>query len=807
STMDLAGAARPVRVASFDGRPVMIEGNLTFGHGVDVYTQAETLGFWDPDRTKSVARSRGDGTFTRGEWSDALAELRTALDAGELAVLATTHSSPTLARLRAELEGRGARWVSWSPTARDAAIEGTRLAFGEALRPHYSLEPADVIVSLDCDFMREHADALHLACDAAGRRLPESETGKPMSRIYAIESRFTSAGVSSDHRLPVRSSDAGAVFELIEAALEKRETTGARARALAGDERVAAYVAAIAEDIEAAGGRFAILPGESQPAAVHARVHALHARRGAVGTTVDFLAEPLADATTASLATLVEDMNAGRVGTLLMLGGNPVYDAPADLEFEAALAKCKSAHLSLYRDETGTRAGWSLPAAHWLEAWGDARYFDGTLTLAQPLILPLFDGKSAIELCALLLGKEADEGTALGLSEVRATHSALSDRDWRKAIHDGFVEGSAAAPRSVTAQSDLPAVPEPAEGLEVTFFACPKVYDGRFANNGWLQEVPDFTTKMTWDNAALIGVATAEAMGVKTGDFLDIQVGGRAQKVAAYVAPGQAEDSIALALGYGREHAGVVAGSKDAKVESAGFDVYPLRTTANMAVATGVSAAKAGGRYSFATTQEHHLIDEIGMQGRRERLHKLVMETDAETYAEHPDHFEHVYHVPKRASLFDQKEYTGQHQWGMTIDLSSCNGCNACVIACQAENNVPIVGKEQVKRGREMHWLRIDLYYQGDANDAGTMDAVTQPVSCLQCENAPCEQVCPVAATVHGEEGTNDMVYNRCIGTRYCANNCPYKVRRFNFFHYAYRNDQDYGLGIAMQRNPDVTVR
>ena len=618
-----------------------------------------------------------------------------------------------------------------------------------------------------------------------------------MSRLYTVESRFTSTGVTCDHRLPVRSADVGAVLEMI---------AGGSGGALEGNTKAKDFVAAVQADIAAAGKRVAILVGESQAPEVHAKALALHQSVGSLGTTLHMIEEPLAGATTNGLASLVADVNSGAVKTLLMLGGNPVYDAPADLDFAGALGKVTSAHLSLYRDETSVAADWHLPMAHWLECWGDARSWDGTHHIAQPLIKPLHGGKSSIEVCAMLLGREGD-----GRAEVRATFDALglpgsAEARFRQAVHDGVAEGTTFQPASVAASASLPAIPAAAAGTEVTFFPCPKVFDGRFANNGWLQELPDFTTKMTWDNAALIGVATAKAMKVSTGDMVKVTCGDRSIEAAAYVAPGQAEDSISIALGYGRKQAGVVAGSAKWSVDAAGFDAYPLRATGEMETAAA-TVTKASGSYKLATTQEHHLIDEIGMKGRRERLYKLAMEGTEEQWKEDEHFVSHVYHVPKLESLFDQKKYDGTHQWGMTIDLSTCNGCNACVIACQSENNIPIVGKEQVSRGREMHWMRIDLYYQGDAEDASTMDAVNQPVNCLQCENAPCEQVCPVAATVHSEEGTNDMVYNRCIGTRYCGNNCPVKVRRFNYFHYTKYMDEPEHKLLQLGQNPNVTVR
>lgn len=807
SVLDMSGAARPVMVTSYDGRPVKVEPNTNVGAGTDVYSQGEVLSFYDPDRSRGVSQKNGGGAFVKASWGDAFTALGAKVQEGGVAVLASTSSSPTLARLGAELGAKGVRWVWWSPVTQENAVRGAELAFGQAARARYDLAEADVVVSIDCDFQRHHPDAVRLSNHFSKRRMPEEGN---MSRLYTVESRFTSTGVTSDHRLPVRSADAGAIFELLEAALGSG-APGARAKELGAQPKVAAFIEAAKDDILASGGKFAVIAGDTQPAEVHARVLALHQSKGAMGKTVHMIAEPLKDASTANLASLVADMKSGAVKTLLILGGNPVYDAPADLDFAGAMASCATAHLSLYREETSKAANWHLPAAHWLEAWGDARSWDGTVHMAQPLIQPLHGGKSAIEVCAALLGR-VTEGRTDGRAEVRATFDSLglagsSEARFRQALHDGVVDGSTAKPMSLSVNGAAVAIPATDSGMEITFFPCPKIFDGRFANNGWLQELPDFTTKMTWDNAALIGVKTSQALDVTTGDMVKITVDGRTIEAAVYTAPGQAEDSVAISLGYGRKDAGLVAGSDKFSVESAGFNAYPLRGSDGMGMATGVTVAKASGTYDFATTQEHHLIDEIGMQGRRERLHKLVMEGTEEEWKEDPNFTESVYHVPKLESLFDQKVYEGTHQWGMTIDLSTCNGCNACVIACQSENNIPIVGKEQVKRGREMHWIRVDLYYQGDAEDASTVDAVNQPINCLQCENAPCEQVCPVAATVHGEEGTNDMVYNRCIGTRYCGNNCPVKVRRFNYFHYTKYMDKPEQKLLQLGQNPNVTVR
>jgi len=802
STLDLAGVARPVTVTSYDGRPVKVEPNTLVGQGTDVYSQAEVLGFYDPDRSQGALRRNAEGTFDGASYGSAMTALKEAVAGGSMAVLASTHSSPTLARLGAAVGEAGVRWVWWSPVGRDNEAAGATMAFGRPVRTHYDLAKADVVLSLDGDFLNGHPDSVRMSADFATRREPELGD---MSRLYAVESRFSTTGVVSDHRLPVKSSDAGAVLQLIEAALGMG-TPGARAAALGGNEKVAAFVKAVAEDLKGADGHCVVIPGVNQPAEVHAHAHALNAAMGAVGTTVTYTDDPAAGVTDAGLASLVADMRSGAVKSLLIVGGNPAYDAPADLDFTGALEGVQVFHHGLYRDETARVANWHLPAAHWLESWSDARSWDGSVHIAQPLIKPIAGGKSAIEVCSTLLGGSGD-----GRAEVRATFDAMGlpgsgEARFRQAIHDGVVDGTRMGALDLSV-GELPAMPEGADGVEVTFFPCPKVFDGRFSNNGWLQELPDFTTKMTWDNAVLVGKKTADELGITTGSNVTVTVGGRTLEAAAFVAVGQAEDSLALSMGYGRSAAGLVAGSDKAEVGAAGFNAFALRGSDGMGIATGASIAKASGKYAFATTQEHHLIDAIGMKGRRERLHKLVME-GTETQWKEDEHFtEHVYHVPKLESLFDQKVYDGTHQWGMTIDLSTCNGCNACVVACQSENNIPIVGKEQVKRGREMHWMRIDLYFQGDADDATTVDAVSQPINCLQCENAPCEQVCPVAATVHGEEGTNDMVYNRCIGTRYCGNNCPVKVRRFNYFHYTKYMDKPEHKRLQLAQNPNVTVR
>jgi molybdopterin-containing oxidoreductase family iron-sulfur binding subunit len=510
-------------------------------------------------------------------------------------------------------------------------------------------------------------------------------------------------------------------------------------------------------------------------------------------------------------------MNEGKIQMLVILGGNAVYDAPADLRFADALQKVPvRVHLSPYDNETSRKCTWHLPQSHWLESWGDARAWDGTYSIVQPLIAPLYDTRTANELLALLAGQETADARDL----VRETFKQLSGAEW-EAKWDAALE-SGILPESAFPQSTPklfrqtpPAEPGPPpnadkagrEKLEIVFYPDASVYDGRYANNGWLQEMPDPMTKLTWDNAALLSPATAAALGVEHGTLVRLSLGGRTVEIPAYVMPGQAPGSIAVALGYGRIAAGKVGGDVDTGCAPVGIDVYPLRTTGTMGFAAGVAVTPTGAKYPLATTQDHSAIDTVGMKARGQRVGDLVREFTLDEYRakskQEPHFARHADHVPPLESLWEEHKYEGR-RWGMTIDLSKCIGCGACVMACQAENNVPVVGKERVLRGREMHWLRVDRYYRGNTDNPRVAHQV---VLCQHCENAPCEQVCPVAATVHSQEGLNEMVYNRCVGTRYCSNNCPYKVRRFNFFNYRKDLESPENEVRKMVLNPEVTVR
>ncbi|MCH5373895.1 MAG: 4Fe-4S dicluster domain-containing protein [Planctomycetes bacterium] len=563
---------------------------------------------------------------------------------------------------------------------------------------------------------------------------------------------------------------------------------------------------AIADDLVSHPGRAVVAAGLRQPPDVHARVHRLNARLANAGQTVTYTADDHVPA--ADLASLVADVDAGDIQSLVILGGNPVYDAPADVDVLQALAKLDhSAHLSLYDNETSQACQWYLPETHAFEAWGDARAWDGTLSVAQPLIEPVLGGRSAIQILARLCGDDRQPEAIVRSAIEEACGSSLTDERWRRVLHDGFVEGSrfpTVDAKPIDVQGD-PAAPETgaADAVEVVFCTDPSVYDGRFANNGWLQETPRLLSKLTWDNAAIISPATAEKLGIEHGTLTTVEVDGRSLTLPAFVLPGQAEGSIGIALGYGRTAAGKVGGSDVDGIAPVGVNANLLRTSDKPFIATGVTVTGSQQAYPLATTQDHHAIDVVGFRETGRRVGHLVREADLPYFEEHPDFARHMSHHPPLESLWTEFSYDG-HAWGMAIDLNKCIGCNACMVACQAENNVPVVGKEQVRRGREMHWLRIDRYFHGEIEDPG---AVHQPMACHHCENAPCESVCPVAATVHSQEGLNDMVYNRCIGTRYCANNCPYKVRRFNYF------DNTKGLTgpdrelVQLSVNPEVTVR
>ena len=796
------GYARGLLVESHEGRPTKVEGNpdhpASLG-ATDAFGQAHVLGLYDPDRSKAVlylGQLRTWGDF-RAALREPLATLKAKGGAG-LRFLTGRVSSPTLAAQMQELleSMPAARWVSWEPVSRDNTRAGAVLAFGEPVEPQYRFDQADVILSFEADFVSGHPSSLRLVREFAARRKAGSDLAT-MNRLYVVEGSPSLSGASADHRLALRSS-----------AIEGFARAVAAGCGLAVEGAVAhEWVAPIVKDLKRAGSRALVLAGESQPAAVHALAHAINEALGAVGTTVSYTtpAEAQPGGETAALKALVEEMQRGEVEMLVVLGANPVYAAPADLKVKEALDKVPfRVHHGMAVDESAGRVHWHLPASHPLESWGDLRAADGTATIVQPLIAPLYHTLSEIE---VLDAFARAEGTPKGYDIVRAHwRTALGEADfdtrWNRALHDGVVAGTVFPAKAVKTRTGT--IPAPtaagAAGLEVAFRPDPAVFDGRFANLGWLQELPKPLTKVTWDNLALVSPKTAaELGGVKTEqtarghitEVAELTLDGRTVKAPLWVLPGHADGVVTLHLGYGRTRAGQLG-------SGTGFDAYALRTSGAPWTASGLQVRKTGESARIACTQDHWTIEAPEHHQAQER-HIVRAVTKGEL--EKDEHaVQKLGHDPEPGlSLYPPFEYKG-HAWGMTIDMSACVGCNACVTACQSENNVPVVGKDQVGRGREMHWIRVDRYYEGAPENPET---VHQPIVCMQCENAPCEVVCPVAATVHSEEGLNDMVYNRCVGTRYCSNNCPYKVRRFNFLLY-----QDWDTPtFKMLRNPEVTVR
>ncbi len=884
---NLGGVATPLLARSNEGRPTKLEGNPDHPNNrngdpadrgssaTDIFSQASILSLYDPDRAQTPLFRDEPRT-----WSTFVGELRTTLDeqrpkqGAGIRFLTETVTSPTLA---AQLKGilaefPQAKWHQYEPANNDNARAGAVMAFGQPVNTIYDFSIADRILSLDADFLAALPGTLKYARDFAARRrlTPRYFHGtldiqKLMNRLYVIETTPTTTGAAADHRWAIKPS------ELLKSA--------AAVAALVGVPNIAAESAmngfdAVARDLQQRKGTSIVIAGKEAPPAVHALAHAMNEALGNVGETVTYT-EPIESNPIdqrQSLQELITDIDGGRVEMLVIVGGNPVYNTPADLKLDKdRMFKTKlRVHLSLYRDETSELCHWNIPETHYLEAWSDARSFDGTVTIVQPLIEPLYQNKSAHELLAVFTAKydqkpyeiirefwagnqltatsrqqtvgagggppTAGAGTATGGAAPPtvtptpvsvATPKADFETWWRKCVHDGFVPNTALPAKSVSVNSGsasqpnaggAPAVPansgnssSGSGGFEIVFRTDPTIYDGRFSNNGWLQELPKPLTKLTWDNAALVSPNTAKQLGLtktigkKGGDIyvdtLKITHQGRVLggSVPTWITPGQPDGVITIHLGYGRTLAGRVGNNH-------GFNAYEIRTSDSPWSGQSVQVEKAGGdAYPLAVTQLHFNMEDRNYSNEdRDILRSETLEDYLHGKHEHKTHVpgpEETLYDPK---LFDYKDQGNglNYAWGMAIDLNNCVGCNACTIACQSENNIPIVGKEEVIRSREMHWIRVDTYFKGEdpSNPEGTH---FMPVPCMHCENAPCEPVCPVHATVHSAEGLNDMVYNRCVGTKYCSNNCPYKVRRFNFFLYQDWETPTYQL----MRNPDVSVR
>jgi MoCo/4Fe-4S cofactor protein with predicted Tat translocation signal len=839
TTMAFGRSAYGLIVESHEGRPTKIEGNPTHPSTLGASSarvQGSVLGLYDPDRSQAVRlngepKSWGDFVTAWGE----LAKAHAADGGAGLAVLSESFASPTLARLASEFRARypQAIWATYDPISDENRLAGLRQATGRDLDLMLRFDRASVILALDADPLLTDPEAIrHTRGFADGRRAgaPSTSSGQTsggtMNRLYAVEAVYSLTGAMADHRLRLESRHIAPFLAALAARLAPSagEAAGQAGAGVPGvDPR---WIDALAKDLLANRGRGLIVAGERQPPEVHAAVCALNTALGNTGSTVSYYeTRDAALPSTSSLAALVSAMTSGAVRTLVVLGGNPVFDAPADLDFASAMAKvANSIALGHAVDETSAGATWHIPRAHYLESWGDARAAGGPLSVVQPLILPLFGGRTPVEVLGLMAGGQERPGYDI----VRETWTPILgeaefDKKWNRVLHDGLLAGS-----------ELPEVVPGATGepfaelggliggraigsqrgeagssgdLEIVFLPSPWLHDGRFANDGWLQELPDPLTKLTWDNPALVSPGTAGTLGLTSGDLVRVDHAGRSLELPVWILPGMADGVAALTLGYGRQRAGRVG-------SGVGFDAFTVRTSQAPGFAGGVSLTRLGGKHPLSATQEHGSMEGRPLV-RESTLAELRSESASHAASDDSAHAGDPAHAPKgipsalgvfqedphHVSLWKEHAYDQGHQWGMTIDLNACLGCNACMVACQSENNVPVVGKDQVARGREMHWLRVDRYFSGEPS--GSPEVVFQPVPCMHCEDAPCEQVCPVAATVHDAEGLNVMVYNRCIGTRYCSNNCPYKVRRFNFFNFT-KNTPDI-LQLAM--NPDVTVR
>ena len=875
SAMPLRKGAIPILAETHQGRPTKIEGNPTYqpyGGATNAIVQASVLDLYDPNRA-TVSTIKG-AAVTTADVQDLLARIGTdaaTTKGAGLAFLAGQSSSPTRAGLVAKLKKKfpEAIWTEYEPVSDEPPVAAAQAAFGKSVKPVYQFAKAKRILSVDADFFHSEAGSLQFARDfAKGRRV--TKPSDPMNRLYAVESTFTLVGSMADHRLRLASSHMLAFV----AAMASRIVGGDYASLAAGLDVDAKWLDACAADLvdSAHKGESLVVVGSHQPAAVHEIAYRINVALGAVGNTIDFVAIPEDKA--ADIGALAKAIEGGAVKTLVVLGGNPAYNLPGNFDFAALVKRVPEVVRYGYSvDETALLSSAHIVAAHYLESWGDARTADGTIVPVQPMILPLFDGITELEVLARILGGVPTDPHTLVFDTITVLAGGDAQKSFNQFLHDGLLVGSAyekidVSPRAASTITAVAPVKLSKDNLEVRFTVDAKVDDGRFANNGWLQECPDPITKLAWDNAILISPRLGKELGispkgwakqvtrVETADFVqgreqaylcEVTVNGRTIKAPVHIQPGLANYTIVLPLGYGRTAAGHVG-------NGVGHNYYPLRTSDTPAFVTGAKLTVTTERYALANVQEHW-----SMEGR-----DIVREANLDEYKKDPGFVasfgietespsiysnltaEEFAKLPqdKRAqitaarstqtdrggSLFVTPTFDGVHQWGMSIDLNTCIGCNACVIACQAENNIPIVGKQQVLAGREMHWIRLDRYYSdgkisgdtfgGDVNKDIPEDPQVslQPVACQHCEMAPCEVVCPVNATVHDEEGLNTMAYNRCIGTRYCANNCPYKVRRFNFFDWnKHATDQVYlgPLGsqsqmpelVKMVKNPDVTIR
>ena len=833
--------AIPVLVKTDAFRPIKLEGNpehpMSKGKS-DALTQATLLGMYDPDRSQHVMY-RGE-TSSFGKFQQDFATAAQQSKGGEgIYFLSETITSPTLAAQWKQVQQKypQAKLVQWEPVNQDSSRVASKAAFGDYMDAQYKLEEADIIVSLDADFLGGIAHPGFLPLSAAYAERHRYEEGKTPNRLYVVETMPTVTGMKAEHRLGLKPSEVVSFAQAL---------AGGSAPAVTNPDAQKFFTALLA-DLKANSGKVVVIPGEQAPIEVHAAAYALNTSLGAVGKTVLYTetVNPLPSEQVADLKALVADMNAGKVSWLVMMGVNPFYSAPADLNFPDAFNRvATTAHLGTHRDETGFNSTYHINSAHFLESWSDVRAYDGTISIIQPMIAPLYDGKSSHDVFQALLENPQATGYDVVTANAKTYIKGDFAEGWRKALHDGWVEGTAFTPKSATpkAASAASAAPSSTSGYEISFKPDSSLYDGRYSNVGWLQELPKQITSMAWDNAAMMSMATMADLKTEETDVIELNLNGRTVNAPVFMVPGHPDGVITVHLGLGRR---VESGRVGAGF---GFDAYKLRGADMPLFAYGATAKKVGSGYDLCVTKvhniehrdayaqhdlEHPLSDKKGtysLAGHEAMERAIIRYATLDEVKKNPN-FAHelddqghglpgsmigkVGYSPegenpgKDETFFpenwnykkiDPSSRKIQNAWGMAIDLNSCVGCNACIVSCYAENNIAVVGREQVKVGRNMQWIRIDTYFEGDLH---APRAHFQPMACQHCENAGCEQVCPVGATVHTPEGINTMVYNRCVGTRYCSNNCPYKVRRFNFLVYS---DYD-SESLKFMRNPDVSVR
>lgn len=818
--------AMPVLVKSEAYRPIKVDGNpehpVSKG-GSDSFTQATLLELYDPDRSAHVVKHVGGMTLNSdfGAFSDALRAAMLMTNGGQgVYVLSEPIVSPSLAAQWKQFSTKypSAKLVQWSPVSNDSARIASKAALGDYYDAQYKLENADVILSLDADFLSSAAFPGFLPLSDGYVERHKYESGNVMNRLYTVESMPTITGMKAEHRLALKPSD-----------IAKFATALANGGSFEGDEYSKKFFAAVLADLKKAGSKAVVIAGDQCHPAIQAAAHALNAQLGAVGSTVVYTetVQALPSVGTDDLKAMVAAMNAGQARVVVLLGVNAIYGTPADLKFGDAMSKVPFvAHHGLYLDETGQRAHWHINAAHYLESWSDARAYDGTISVVQPMIDPLYGGKTAHDVLQAVLDNPQKTSYQVVQENFKTYAKDGSATGWQKSLHDGWVEGTTFEPKSGVSGKfvalDFASIVAPAGSYELSIKADPSVYDGRFANNGWLQEIPKQVTRLAWDNAALMSMETMDKLKVQERDLVALTINGQTVNFPVLMQPGHPNEVITVHLGGGRWFGRVA--------QYVGSDANKLRSVNALWSQPGLQAKKAEGTYDLCVTQVHDL-DHRGKAAQsdlqhptdpnaavslpgHETMERGIIRTATLAEAQKNPGYAHegnlLYETPPVDESFFPEDWkynkvdkaTGkiQNAWGMSIDLNSCTGCNACVVSCMAENNIPVVGREQVKVGRKMDWIRIDTYFEGDLH---APKAHFQPMLCQHCENAGCEQVCPVGATVHTPEGLNQMVYNRCVGTRYCSNNCPYKVRRFNFLLYSDFDTES----LKFMRNPDVSVR